>query len=170
MTVEQVLDSYRAQSARANEILAATALDDAPAWWPEKQFGGWRLHSVREVALHVIAETACHAGHLDAVRELLDGRRWLVLADPHRPGAGLERRIRVSPRSVPGARRNGQSTPRREGWRVSFPATSRCRRCLHVETDVDIEARRTESNVPSRRFFRVDRRVPNCLYGFWAIL
>ena len=79
MTAEQVLDSYRAQSARANEILAATALDDAPAWWPEKQFGGWRLHSVREVALHVIAETACHAGHLDAVRELLDGRRWLVL-------------------------------------------------------------------------------------------
>ncbi len=80
MTAEQVLDSYRAQSARANEILAATALDDAPAWWPEKQFGGWRLHSVREVALHVIAETACHAGHLDAVRELLDGRRWLVLS------------------------------------------------------------------------------------------
>jgi len=29
--------------------------------------------------LHVIVETACHAGHLDAVRELIDGRRWLVL-------------------------------------------------------------------------------------------
>jgi hypothetical protein len=27
----------------------------------------------------VITETACHAGHLDAVRELIDGRTWLVL-------------------------------------------------------------------------------------------
>jgi len=29
--------------------------------------------------LHVIKETACHAGHLDAVRELIDGRQWIVL-------------------------------------------------------------------------------------------
>jgi Protein of unknown function (DUF664) len=29
--------------------------------------------------LHVIKETACHAGHLDVVRELLDGRQWIVL-------------------------------------------------------------------------------------------
>jgi Protein of unknown function (DUF664) len=27
----------------------------------------------------VITETACHAGHLDAVRELIDGRTWMVL-------------------------------------------------------------------------------------------
>jgi uncharacterized protein DUF664 len=26
----------------------------------------------------VITETACHAGHLDAVRELIDGQQWLV--------------------------------------------------------------------------------------------
>jgi hypothetical protein len=25
-----------------------------------------------------IAETACHAGHLDAVRELVDGRTWMT--------------------------------------------------------------------------------------------
>jgi len=25
----------------------------------------------------VITETACHAGHLDAVRELIDGQTWL---------------------------------------------------------------------------------------------
>jgi hypothetical protein len=29
--------------------------------------------------LWVIRETACHAGHLDAVRELIDGRQWIVL-------------------------------------------------------------------------------------------
>ena len=28
---------------------------------------------------HVITETACHAGHLDAARELIDGRQHLVL-------------------------------------------------------------------------------------------
>jgi hypothetical protein len=31
--------------------------------------------------LHVITETACHAGHLDAVRELIDGRTWMVLTE-----------------------------------------------------------------------------------------
>jgi Protein of unknown function (DUF664) len=29
--------------------------------------------------MHVITETAVHAGHLDAVRELIDGRQWMVL-------------------------------------------------------------------------------------------
>ncbi|MFD0606098.1 hypothetical protein [Streptomyces aureus] len=28
-----------------------------------------------------MTETACHAGHLDAARELIDGRRWLVLTE-----------------------------------------------------------------------------------------
>jgi hypothetical protein len=42
-------------------------------------FGGWRLDDVREIVLHVIAETSCHAGHLDAVRELIDSRQWIVL-------------------------------------------------------------------------------------------
>ena len=32
---------------------------------------------MREVILHVITETATHAGHLDAARELLDGRTWM---------------------------------------------------------------------------------------------
>jgi hypothetical protein len=31
------------------------------------------------VLVHVLVETATHAGHLDAVRELLDGRQYLVL-------------------------------------------------------------------------------------------
>ena len=53
----------------------------APSRWPEDLFGGWRLHSVREIILHVMTETAGHAGHLDAVRELIDGRQWLVLTE-----------------------------------------------------------------------------------------
>ncbi len=51
----------------------------ALAWWPHDLFGDPHLHTPRDVLLHVIPETACHAGHLDAARELIDGRRWLVL-------------------------------------------------------------------------------------------
>jgi hypothetical protein len=35
------------------------------------------IQTVRDVVLHMIEETARHAGHLDVVRELLDGRSGL---------------------------------------------------------------------------------------------
>ena len=69
-----VFELYRQQIQLANAVLINTALDAPPRWWPERQFGDWRLANVREVVLHVIVETARHAGHLDAVRELIDGR------------------------------------------------------------------------------------------------
>jgi uncharacterized damage-inducible protein DinB len=72
-----VLDLYRREIERADAIIMRTSLDTAPAWWPDF-FGSWRLENLREVMLHVITETAIHAGHLDAVRELIDGRQWLV--------------------------------------------------------------------------------------------
>jgi uncharacterized damage-inducible protein DinB len=74
-----VLDSYRREIERANAVVGAAELGEEPGWWPEEWFGSWRLGSVREVMLHVITETACHAGHLDAARELIDGRQWMVL-------------------------------------------------------------------------------------------
>ncbi len=74
-----VLDLYRQEIDAANAIIAATPLDAAPAWWPEELFGGWRLDNLREVVLHVLTETSVHAGHLDAARELIDGKTWLVL-------------------------------------------------------------------------------------------
>lgn len=78
---EAIFDLYRQEIDRANAIIANTPLDAAPAWWPPDLFGDWRLHNLREIMLHVITETACHSGHLDAVRELIDGRRWLVLTE-----------------------------------------------------------------------------------------
>jgi len=75
----EVLDLYRRETERANVVINDTPLDAAPAWWPQDLFGTWRLRDLREIMLHVIAETACHAGHLDAARELIDGRTWLVL-------------------------------------------------------------------------------------------
>jgi hypothetical protein len=73
-----VLDGYRREIERANDIIAATPMDAAPAWWPDF-FGDFRLDDLRAIMLHVITETACHAGHLDAARELIDGRTWLIL-------------------------------------------------------------------------------------------
>jgi len=73
-----VIDGYRREIERANAIIRATPTDAAPAWWPDF-FGDFRLEDLRAIMLHVITETACHAGHLDAARELIDGRTWLVL-------------------------------------------------------------------------------------------
>lgn len=74
-----VLALYRDEIDRANAVITATPLHAGPAWWPEELFGDWRIDDLEDVLLHVIVETACHAGHLDAVRELIDGRTWLVL-------------------------------------------------------------------------------------------
>jgi len=77
--VETVIDRYRSEAGLADLAIAAASLDQEPAWWPEGLFGSWRLHTLRELLLHVIIETATHAGHLDAARELVDGQQWLVL-------------------------------------------------------------------------------------------
>lgn len=74
-----ILEAYRTACEQSNATIAATALDAAPAWWPTELFGDFRMDSLREIMLHVITETATHAGHLDIVRELIDGRQWLVL-------------------------------------------------------------------------------------------
>jgi uncharacterized damage-inducible protein DinB len=78
---EAILDEYRKQIALANDAISETPLDAPPAWWPDGTFGDWRLHSLREILLHVLTETACHTGHLDVVRELIDGRQWLVQSE-----------------------------------------------------------------------------------------
>lgn len=81
VSATSVVASYRQEIERADAIIATTPLDAAPHWWPRDLFGDWRMDSLREVILHVITETAVHAGHLDAARELVDGRLWLVLTD-----------------------------------------------------------------------------------------
>lgn len=78
VTAQDVLAAYRREAGLANAIIEATPLGIAPARWPE-EWSTWRYSDLREIMLHVITETACHAGHLDAVRELIDGRTWVVL-------------------------------------------------------------------------------------------
>ena len=73
-----VLGAYRQEIELANDVIPATSLGQPPAFWPVEMWPTWRLPDFRAVMLHVITETACHAGHLDAARELLDGRQWLA--------------------------------------------------------------------------------------------
>jgi uncharacterized damage-inducible protein DinB len=78
MTTEAVFALYRAEIERSDAIIDASTLDQVPANWPER-WPTWRFEDLQELMLHVITETAVHAGHLDAVRELIDGRQHLVL-------------------------------------------------------------------------------------------
>jgi Protein of unknown function (DUF664) len=67
---------YERECAAGNAIISVADLDGRPAAWPE--FLG-PARTIGEVVLHVIGETATHAGQLDVVRELIDGHQHLVL-------------------------------------------------------------------------------------------
>ncbi|MCK1796748.1 DinB family protein [Streptomyces sp. XM4193] len=67
--LEQLLEEYQAQCARSNEIAAAASLDDTGR---RADFKAGQA-SLRWMLVHMIEETARHAGHLDLIRELLDG-------------------------------------------------------------------------------------------------
>jgi uncharacterized protein DUF664 len=68
-----VIEQYSRQCKRSNEILQSRDLSSALLGehgldWPDEP-----ITDLRWVVLHMIEETARHAGHLDAARELLDG-------------------------------------------------------------------------------------------------
>jgi hypothetical protein len=74
-----VLDIYRTEAERSDAVITATPLGAPPAWWPVEVFADMPQRGLRATVLHVLTETACHAGHLDAARELIDGHQHLVL-------------------------------------------------------------------------------------------
>jgi hypothetical protein len=66
----QLCDDYARQCVAADEIIAAHPLDAGsrnPKYGPGT--------TLRWILLHMIEETARHAGHADAIRELLDGTK-----------------------------------------------------------------------------------------------
>jgi uncharacterized damage-inducible protein DinB len=73
---EIVFAFYRDQRARANEIIADTPLD-APPRGSHPGPIGVEATDLRWIILHMIEETARHAGHLDIARELIDGTTGL---------------------------------------------------------------------------------------------
>ncbi|MBO3751164.1 DinB family protein [Streptosporangiaceae bacterium NEAU-GS5] len=73
---QAVFAFYREQCARSDAFLAATPLSAAPVG----RHGDWlddEVTDLRRIVLHMIEETARHAGHLDIVRELIDGKTGL---------------------------------------------------------------------------------------------
>jgi uncharacterized damage-inducible protein DinB len=66
-TTADILGFYARARAAAAQVIAQLDLDTAgPAW-----YGG--AVTLRWVLIHMIEETARHAGHLDLARELIDG-------------------------------------------------------------------------------------------------
>jgi Protein of unknown function (DUF664) len=66
----EILDFYRSQCAASDAVLASTSMSAKPLG---SHGLGYEPPNVRWVVLHMIEETARHAGHLDIAREQLDG-------------------------------------------------------------------------------------------------
>ena len=79
MSAESVLALYRREIELANAVIDATPLDAATEQLA-RSLAHWQFRDLQEMMLHVITETAVHAGHLDVVRELIDGSQWLVIS------------------------------------------------------------------------------------------
>jgi uncharacterized damage-inducible protein DinB len=76
-TLAGVLAEYERIARRTDELAATLDLDTShplpPAPWFEKG-ASW---SVRRTLLHIVAETAQHAGHADILREAIDGQKTM---------------------------------------------------------------------------------------------
>jgi hypothetical protein len=75
-TGADVLALYEAECARSDAVIVSSSPTAPAVRWPD--FLGPR-QTAEEIVLHVITETATHAGQLDVVRESIDGKTWLVL-------------------------------------------------------------------------------------------
>ena len=78
---EQVVEVYRQVQARTDTLVADLPLD-APAhvpWWDPQDT------TLHRLLVHMIAETARHAGHMDILRETVDGQRGLLMTVSNLP-------------------------------------------------------------------------------------
>jgi Protein of unknown function (DUF664) len=96
VAAEAVFDLYRDEITRSNAIIEAMPLD-ALARGHDLQWSDWgwpaadEVVNLRWIIMHVIGETAQHAGHLETARELLDGHTRPPVSGPARmivPAAG----------------------------------------------------------------------------------
>lgn len=70
-TSEQIVALHHRAAAHTDATIAALDLDspgEVPWWRPER-----RRVTLQQILVHMIAETARHAGHADILRELIDG-------------------------------------------------------------------------------------------------
>ena len=74
-SLEGVLAQYRSQAEVTDELVRTIDLDSAHPLPEAPWFEPGVAWSARRVFLHVVAETAQHAGHADLLREAIDGRK-----------------------------------------------------------------------------------------------
>jgi uncharacterized damage-inducible protein DinB len=75
-TLAGVLDAYAETASRTDALVTALPDLDVAQPLPEAPwFAPGESWSARRVLLHIMAETAQHAGHADIIRESLDGAR-----------------------------------------------------------------------------------------------
>ncbi|MBT1002041.1 DUF664 domain-containing protein [Paenarthrobacter sp. DKR-5] len=67
-TMADILAFYRRARTSSDEVIAGRGLDDTGTAWSGETV------SLRWVLIHMVEETARHAGHVDIIRELIDGR------------------------------------------------------------------------------------------------
>ena len=77
-TLENILSRYAEVAARTDELVRTLPDLDASHPLPEAPwFQPGARRSARRVFLHIVAETAQHAGHADIIRESLDGQKTM---------------------------------------------------------------------------------------------
>jgi hypothetical protein len=77
-TLDGVLARYAEVAARTDELVRSLPDLDASHPLPEAPwFQPGARRSARRVFLHIVAETAQHAGHADILRESLDGQKTM---------------------------------------------------------------------------------------------
>jgi hypothetical protein len=75
--VAGVLTDYEKVAARTDALVESLDLDTAYPLPKAPWFAPGATRSVRRVFLHIVAETAQHAGHADIIRETIDGQKTM---------------------------------------------------------------------------------------------
>lgn len=74
-SLEQLLAAYDEVAAQTDELVRTVDLDGRQSLPVAPWFEPGASWSARRVFVHVVAETAQHAGHGDIIRETIDGRK-----------------------------------------------------------------------------------------------
>ncbi|MDQ2846574.1 MAG: DinB family protein [Actinomycetota bacterium] len=76
-TLAGVLQHYQQVADRTDQLVATIDLDSSHPLPDAPWFESGARRSARRCLLHIVAETAQHAGHADIIRETLDGAKTM---------------------------------------------------------------------------------------------